>query len=702
MSAIRSILLFYFALLSTSATAQNYAPVDQYLIDSLDLSAISNKDKQLIDSALNLYQQCKSPVCQAGAISLIVEASWDINVWPRYNRWVHDFASNQLATTNLDSATRQNLSISYAGALNNIGYLFNAYGQTDSALYYYDRCLEIQKEIDDKSGMSGTYINTGYIFLNQGLIEKALEYYYNSLKLEEELGNQAGVARALNGIGFIQYKQGDSEGAKTNHVKSLQIRRALNDEYGMATSLNNIGLVYKDNEAWQLAIEHFEEAMALQEKIDDQAGVAISLVNLGFVYNELGQMQKAEEVWARSLAISTELQDKRSITSVLNNLAQLSLSRRQLSRARTRAARSLEIAQELNYPQSIRDASETLTEISKRQGRWQEALGHHERYVQMKDSVFNQETVTASIHEQYRYRYQQQAMADSIRSANAQALQDAENARLQVLATKRRQTTYFLVIGILLSLAFVWTLLNRVRKVREQKQKIERQNEELAIQKTNLSDFAHSVSHDLRTPINGIIGMMNLIELEHPDLIPELKEKLKLVGESAQQSSDLVSGVLAYSEAGRENLVKQEVDLNDLIPKIVSELPNENLVQIEYDLQLPSLTANDFQLRQIFSNLLNNAIRYNNKPKGQGRVILKYETKGIYHRFDLVDNGPGIAPEMHQRVFELFGKSKSSSGQTSSGIGLSIVRKLLEQNGGDIALESANGQGAKFSFIWPR
>lgn len=702
MRAFKLVFVLALFLLHRPAEAQEYAPKDQYLIDSLNLSTISDKDKHLIDSALALFGQCNGPVCQVGAISIIVQESWDINIWPRYNRWIHDFASVQLATSTLDSASRQNLNISFAGALNNIGYLFNAYGETDSALYYYDRCLEIQKEIDDKSGMSGTFINTGYIFLNQGLIEKALEYYYNSLRIEEELGNQSGIATALNGIGFIQYKQGDSEGALLNYGKSLEVRTALQDEYGMATCLNNIGLVYKDQKQWQQAIANFDRCLALQEKISDNAGVAISLVNLGYVYNELGEIEKAEEFWTKSLDISTSLQDKKGIAAVLNNLAQLALKKGQLQKARERARRSLALAMELNYPQSIRDASETFTKVSKKQGRWQEALVHHERYVQMKDSVFNEETITASIHEQYRYRYQQQALADSIRSANEQRVQQAENDRLQALATKRRQQTHFLIIGILLSLGFMWLLFNRMKTVRAQKRIIEEQNEELELQRSNLSDFAHSVSHDLRTPINGIIGLMNLVELEHPGIAPELKEKLAMVEQSAQQSSDLVAGVLAYSEAGRHNLDKQDVNLGHLISIILDELPNDNHVQIEYSNQLPVMHANEFQLRQIFTNLLNNAIRYNDRPKGLGKVYIQHQIKGAYHRFDITDNGPGISPEMHQRVFELFGRSRSSSGKISSGIGLSIVKKLIEQNGGEITLESENGQGATFSFIWPK
>ena len=683
-----------------SAQGQRYADADKYLVDSLDLESISEKDKQLIDSALVLYGQCNSPVCQIGAVSLIVQESWDINVWPRYNRWIHDFAYQQLNNTSLDSAATKSIKVSYAGALSNIGYLFNATGVSDSALYYYERCLAIQSEIGDKAGQSATAINTGYIFLNQGMIEKALEYYYRSLRLEEELGNQAGIATALNGIGYIQYKQGDTENALTNYEKSLGIREALKDDYAIATCLNNIGLVYKDQSQWQKALDYFGRCLNLQQKIEDKAGIVITLANLGFVYKSLGQLTRARNRYSQSLELSTELQDKRGMANSLNSLALISLENGNLNSARNFAERSLQAAIDLNYPQEIRDASETLTEISKQQGRWKEALGHHERFVQMRDSVFNQETVTASIHEQYRYRYEQQALTDSIRNADAQMIQEAENARLQAVATKSRQQIYFLVGGILLALGFVWLLYNRMKTIRQQKRTIEVQNEQLEVQKENLSQFAHTVSHDLKTPINGIIGLMHLIEFEHTDLDEELRSKLYLMKKSAQQSNDLITGILAYSEADQEALDVQEVAVGKLLEDIISELPNEKKVIVNLTSDFPTVRCNELQLKQVFTNLINNAIKYNDKPAGQGLVNISSHTKNGHYEFTVADNGPGIRAELHKTAFELFGKTHSGQYAFSSGIGLSIVKKLVEQNGGSISLDSDKGKGARFTFTW--
>lgn len=701
------LLLLFFLCFETYG--QDYAPAETYLVDSLDLSAISEKDRTLIDSILTVYRGCEDEICKLKAIGTIVQDSWDANVWPKYNRWMHDYTAKRLAEDNLDSATYANMSVSYAGALNNIGYLFNATDQIDSALYYYDRCLVIQETMGDKNGMAGTLINTGYIFLNQGLIEKALEYYYRSLALQEELGNQPGVATALNGIGYMQYKLGDVTAALKSYDRSLVMRRELGDEYGTATCLNNIGLVFKDEGEWDKALNYFNQCMALQEKLGDKNGIAIALSNIGFVYNGLGQLNKALDNYRKSLQIMEDLDDKSGIASALNSIAGVELTRGNINTAKRQAKRSLQIAKEIKFPEEIRDAAETLHKIARRQNDWEQAFTYYELYVQMRDSVFNQENVTASIHQQYKYRYERQALADSIEIANEQQIQEAELAaseaeteRLSALATKRRQQTYFLIAGVFSAFLFSATIFNRMKTIKRQKETITLQNEELELQKKNLSNFAHTISHDLKTPIGGIIGLLNLVEYDSPELKGELKERLALIKKSALDSDKLINGVLAYSEATRKSMDMADVDVNELVKSTIEKIPNKNLVRVQVNQSLPNLWGNAYQIDQIFSNLIGNAVKYNHREKKEGWVSIDYASLPAYHQFTITDNGPGIPRKSQASVFEIFTKTSNTSEVDSTGIGLSIVKQLITQNGGTINLKSTVGQGATFTFTWPQ
>ena len=688
-------------LITSSLTlAQEYAPVEDYLIDSLDLSAISDKDRALIDSSLTVFDACEEVVCQVAAISTIVEASWDINVWPKYNRWLYEYTQEQLEG-DLSADARQQLQIANVGSLNNIGYLFNALGEVDSALYYYEICIDRQEEIGDKAGMSGTLINTGYIFLNQGFIEKALEFYYKSLRIEEELENQLGVATAQNAIGFVLYKQEETAQALDFYNKSLTIRRELKDDYGVATSLNNIGLVYRDNQEWEKALANFQECKTIEAKLGDKNGVSISLANIGLVYEGLGLLNEARASHEESLGIRRQLGDKLGISNSLNSIADIDLTNGKLKAARKNAEQSLKLAQELNYPRFIRDAASTLSRIAQAEGKWQEAMAHYRLYVEMKDTVFNEETLTSSIHQQYKYSYEKRALADSIKNANELFMQEAENARLNALATKRRQQTYFLAFGTLVILIFAFVLYNRMKTIKRQKLTIEDQNQELEIQKSDLSHFAHTVSHDLKSPINGIIGMMNLVDYEHEDLDPELKEKLDLIRGSAEKSTALISGILAYSEAGMKEREVSDVDVKGTIDDLVEGLKGPKEILFEYPKNLPIIRTNATQFKQVLANLFSNAVKYNHREPGQGKVKLTHIQEGNQHTFEVSDNGPGIAKKYQKGVFDVFAKGGNTNGQIdSTGIGLSIVKKLVLRNGGQIELQSEEGKGSTFKFTW--
>lgn len=706
--------LFILILLCTSLQGQKYAPVEKYLVDSLELDRISDPDKILIDSALMLYRDCPNDTCRANSISIIVEGSWDDEVWPKYNLWILNYAANRIDKAQ-DSLSWYQLQRHYASSLNNIGYLFNSKGEVDSALAYYDKCLKIQEEIGDLTGISATLINTGYIFLNQGLIEKTLENYYASLKIEEELQNQSGIATALNGIGYIQYRQGDSRKALDSYTKSLNIREKLKEKYGIATCLNNIGLIFKDQEDWVKALSYYQKGLELERELVDKSGIAISLGNIGFVYNSLGDEKKALEYYTESLNIRKELQDKLGVSQSLNSIADIKLSNGDLKSARTLAQKSLKIAKELDYPKYIRDAAQILGEIAKKKKNWKESLKYFELYTQMRDSIFNEETVTASIHRQYQYSYEKKILADSIENANQQKIKQAELAALEAqkkqldtLTKQQRQQSYFLIFGIFSTVVFSALIYNRMRAVRKQKKVIEKQNDKLKEQKKDLEylnedleEFAHIVSHDLKNPLHVISALSQLIEEDFPNLEKGVKDNLKLIKESSQESNALIDGVLEYSEAGRKAVSFASVDINALLDSTIQQIRNQNGVAINITSTLPILTCNEYQFYQILSNLISNAIKYNDKEKNEGQVTIDYALTPAFHEFTITDNGPGIPKNLQPKVFDIFQKTTDSKGIDSSGIGLSIVKKLVTQNGGDINLTSEEGRGSSFKFTWP-
>jgi signal transduction histidine kinase len=162
----------------------------------------------------------------------------------------------------------------------------------------------------------------------------------------------------------------------------------------------------------------------------------------------------------------------------------------------------------------------------------------------------------------------------------------------------------------------------------------------------------------------------------------------------------LINGILQYSRAGRVKNEVADIDLNQFIPDIIQNLaPPENF-KVSISKDLPHVVAERISLEQVFSNFISNAIKYNNNPNPE--IIIEAEEKDSYYHFSVADNGPGIEPEFHQKIFVIFQTLQARDVVESTGVGLAIVKKIVEEQGGKVWVESDKGKGAKFCFTLPK
>ena len=145
----------------------------------------------------------------------------------------------------------------------------------------------------------------------------------------------------------------------------------------------------------------------------------------------------------------------------------------------------------------------------------------------------------------------------------------------------------------------------------------------------------------------------------------------------------------------------ETVFIRQLLREIIDGLELPAGFHIELPFFLPTLATNRVQIEQVFSNLLSNAIKYHDHPE-TGIVTIGCDDAGDFYRFSVADNGPGIAPEYHERVFIIFQTLTERDTLESTGVGLAIVKKIVERQGGVITLKSAEGAGATFTFTWPK
>ena len=215
-----------------------------------------------------------------------------------------------------------------------------------------------------------------------------------------------------------------------------------------------------------------------------------------------------------------------------------------------------------------------------------------------------------------------------------------------------------------------------------------------------LEQFVYIVAHDLKSPLSGIMGMLSIMN-EEQDISDnkKLKEYIDLLFLAANHLSEMITSILNYSKKSIDEQSIEEVDIHDMVSQIGHLLFPPGNISITINGRLPVLKTKKLKLQQVFQNLLSNAIKYNDKDRGI--IEIGYEPRNDFFEFYVKDNGPGIAGEDEERIFRLFqtagNKAKNDS---STGVGLNILKMLVEEQGGKIWVKSEPGKGSTFYFTW--
>lgn len=221
---------------------------------------------------------------------------------------------------------------------------------------------------------------------------------------------------------------------------------------------------------------------------------------------------------------------------------------------------------------------------------------------------------------------------------------------------------------------------------------------ELESLRRELADFSYSVSHDLRSPLRAIKGLADLLLLdEAARLSPDGRDLLGRMGRNAERMSALIDGMLAYSRAGRVELLRQGVDLDVLVPALVHELGTAfPKTRIEIS-PLGRVQADPTMLRQIWLALLGNALKFSSRREAP-QVQVTAVDHGSERVFSIADNGAGFDMAYAGKLFGMFQRMHGEDDFPGLGVGLAITRRLLERHGGRIWAEATPDGGATFRF----
>lgn len=584
-----------------------------------------------------------------------------------------------------------------ANTYNNIGVLYRDMGNYTLAMKYYQNALKIQENIEYKKGMASTLGNIGHIYNLQGNIPLSLEFYNRALKIREEIGEKSSIALSLSSIGSIHKAQGDINLALEYYQKSVEIQEEIKEKSSLASSLSAIGSIYQTKGDLDSALGYYQRSLQINEDLKNKQGIAGDFNNIGIIYMKKGNYSLGLEYFQRSLKIHEEIGEKIGIAESFINLASVYKEKGDYTNAAIFGKKGLITAQELGAVATIRNASELLYNVYKKRDQYEKALQMHELFIDMRDSLSNEENTRAAIVQDMNYKHEKELQAERLARAE-------QKHKEELIQQKKNQITYGSFSLIIFLGVFGYLLMrNRQRKkelIRQQKHS--RKLEQL----DKLKDqFLANTSHELRTPLQGIIGLSeSLFEQERNQ---KKRLELAMITSSGKRLSSLINSILDFSKLKTHELKLsiKELDLRtvtDAVIQISQSLVKGKPVTLvnEINPSAPLVDADEERIYQIMHNLIGNAIKFTSEGKIEVFVIEKQDMVQVCVK----DTGIGIPSNKIEDIFQSFEQVDTSITREygGTGLGLTITKQLVELHGGNIWIESEIDHGTSVFFTLPK
>ncbi|MBU0765634.1 MAG: tetratricopeptide repeat protein, partial [Bacteroidetes bacterium] len=406
-----------------------------------------------------------------------------------------------------------------ASLLNNLGVIHNYRGQIADALACYRKSYRLLDSVGYGEGAAMALNNIALIYYNQGDIPMALEYHHKGLKISEEIGDPYTLGHAYNNLGIIYRQQGDFAKGMEYFQKSYDVRKKISDYNGMALALNEIGVSWYDQNDYDKAIEYHRQSLDLRVKLGDSTYIAQSLINIGMSLVKNNRLKEALDYFFHALDIKQKTDEVQGIADAYDHISATYFLLKDYNRAEDYSLKALKIARDLDYPSDIKNSSRHLSEIYAAQGKFREAYEMHYLFKQMSDSMFNEKTRKATFKQQLRYQFEKKAMADSLQHAGELLKKDLELEKKEKETLKQRIIIYSFIIGFTILVVFSFLLLRLFlqkkranRLLAEQNDKILQKNEEVSAQKEEIESQRDEITaqRDLVVEQKQVVEQQNL------------------------------------------------------------------------------------------------------------------------------------------------------------------------------------------------
>lgn len=630
----------------------------------------------------------------------------------------------------LQAAKKVNDQISMAKAQLNMAMQYNYKGLSDEGRKYSQTAVDIYSNINNYPGLAMAYNTLAESYRRQSRYSDAIENYYRGLKIAEDHDLEDNKARLLNNIGLIYYEQKKFKEGIDIYEKLINFNKPRDQKTSLALNYNNIGLCYAGLEQHEHAINYYE--LGLKSISTDSKRVQVILMyNIGESYMLMRQSNKAREYFNKSYQIAEETNNLETMAYCLNGLGVVNVQLKNYAAADSYLKDGRKLSVDNGFNELLMENYQHMVVFDSLQNNYKGALEWYRKYDSLKDSL-DSDLKSKEIAE-VKARYETEKKDNEILRLNqARELADIS------YASERR--LFMVVVFFLFLLAVVLTYIIIKRRqvnqlLKKQKSEIEEKNdrlhhfnEELQVtletveeqnkllnEKNSRLKELHQekdgiigiVAHDLRSPIAKTQGLIELIKNAGP-LNEKQQEFSHLIKNVCRNGMSLIEDLLMINMAENKATTAKyrSIEVNKFAEELVRnyKTPAEQKnITLHYSSNLSAqqyIHSDRDYLTRILDNLLSNAIKFTFPYHA---IYFDITDKGEQIIFTIKDEGQGMNEEDKKNLFKKFKRlsARPTGGETSTGLGLSIVKTLVEKLEGQIIVESEVGKGTTFTLQLP-
>jgi len=599
----------------------------------------------------------------------------------------------------------------------------------ETALVIFLQCLDKTQQHNFPKLQAKVCRKISSIHQEIGDFDLAYSYQLQSLEIYERASDSLGIAKSLYEIGNIFFFQQNFELALQNYSKSKQIVENVGDSIGIYSCLGAIGSVHNRLQHIDKSLDINLEALRLAEKMNYTEGIAYALHNTATDYYDLGYCETALEYYKKALFYKKEIGDKFDEIPTLQSLGLVHLHMNETKQALRFFNEALELAEAIDAKHRQAEVYQSLSLAYEHSNNTTEAFRYLKAHTELKNSIMNENTLKEMA--QSKTRYEVGKKEQEI------ILLKKENELLGKNKEIASWKNYFLIVlvAFLLFTSFLFFYYYKSQKrysdltadknlqIQEQNEQlaevndlqanfnrtlktknkqIELQNQKLENSNKELKQFAYIASHDLKEPLRMIGSYTSLLHRRYSDKLDEgAQEFMGFITEATTRMNKLLDDLLTYSKVGTQEFEKESVKMGDIVEVALANL-QLNIRQKEAKVHvgsLPKVSVSRSQMGQLLQNLVSNALKFSDINNPQ--IWIDVQKNGKAYIFSVKDNGIGIAEEHQERIFEMFTRLHTRQEYEGTGIGLATCKKIVEQHGGRIWVESQQNQGSTFFFTIP-